>query len=193
MNKSLFLLAASLLVIMVGCSTTVPDEHQYLLRYPAANQNRQVTPSVMVGLGRISIPAYLNQAGVVLVSDQNQIHQANYHLWAEPLDKGIRIYLKSAIAQIAGFDIFATANNNQVWQYSVDIDLAEFHGTTAGQATLICSWRLIDMSGKEAPKSFEFATTQPLNDNGYPALVDAETKLLDTLAKTIAEQLKGLK
>jgi len=192
MNKSLLLLATSLLVIMAGCSTSAPNEHQYLLRHSMALQSKQVTPSVVVGLGRISIPTYLAQPGIVLISGQNQIHPASYHTWAEPLNEGIRAYLKSAITQAANFEIFAMANTDQPWQYSVEIEVMEFHGTLDGQAMLICSWRLIDQSDKEAVKSFEYSANQSLSGSGYPALVNAETQLLDNLAAVIAEQLKGL-
>jgi uncharacterized lipoprotein YmbA len=94
---SLFLLTAWLLAGCVGGGSPAPEPEFYLLRADVRLPDGPQTTAVAVGIARVAIADYLGQAGIVVASGGNQVRPARQHLWAEPLDSAIRLFLRDAI------------------------------------------------------------------------------------------------
>ena len=73
----------------------------------------------------------------------------------------------------------------------LDIRVDQLHGTDDGQAVLFAYWWL--RRGDDILQPHQFGKTRALKTDGYAALVDAEKALLSSLARQIADTLKGLR
>lgn len=182
----LLLLSASLLI---GCSggSKKPEPVFYLLRADTSAPDH--APALKVGIGRVSIADYLGQTGIVVALGGNRLRPARQHLWAEPLDSSIRIFLRDAVSAEAGYPISADFARRQTWQYRLDVRVDEWHGSLAGQARIMASWVVIDVANDRELSRHRFEQTGVLAADGYDALVAAQTDLLDALADAIARSL----
>mgnify|MGYP001954521264 CR=1 FL=1 len=115
-----------------------------------------------------------------------QIRPARNHLWAEPVQEGVRAFLAAEISAAYGRDILPLdplAKGNII---RVRID--QLHGTLDGHAKLVAYWSLTE--GDQTLVAEQFADTLPIGSDGYAALAEAQKSLLGDLARNIAAQLK---
>ncbi|UCG72822.1 MAG: membrane integrity-associated transporter subunit PqiC [Chromatiales bacterium] len=192
MRKLVLILVAPLL--LAGCSggKKAPEPTFYLLRAEARIPDGPQQPPVNVGINRVSLADYLGQAGVVVAINSDQVRPARQHLWAEPLDSSVRLFLRDAISADLGYPVSADLGRRQSWQYRVDIRIDEWRGSLAGDARIVASWLVIDVATDSELSRYRFEQTGTLAADGYDALVAAQTRLLDALAATIADSLREI-
>ena len=164
----------------------------YLLRADAGVPSGPQDAPVRIGLNRVAIAAYLGQPGIVVETGANQVRPARQHLWAEPLDSSVRLYLRDAISARMGYAVSADFARRVQWDYRIDLRIDEWHGTLAGNARIVAYWIVIDMATDKELKRHRFEQTGMMTADGYEALVATQTKLLDSLAAAVAESLAGL-
>ena len=143
--------------------------------------------AVPTGLGRVTVASYLAQPGLAIETETHEIRAARQHLWAEPLEDGLRRFLRNEISKALGYDVGADLTQQRRWERTVDVTVDRMHGDLEGQARLVAQWRVTPKGGD--PSTYSFAATQPLPREGYPGLVDAEIALARQLAGAIAESL----
>lgn len=185
-------LAPFVLAGLIGCASPIPQETFYLLRSEAPDRVERLEPPLRIGLGRISVAPYLDRTGLVVETDAHQIRTARYHHWAEPLDQGLRSFLRSEISRALGYAVSAGADRIDARDFRVDVAVDVLHGSLSGNAWLSGSWRVTRRPGGEEVGSYGFSRSVPLARGGYAGLVDAEIDLLEQLASAIAESLRGL-
>jgi len=184
-------LAIFTLLLLVGCASQSPELTQYLLRTDGADISRQQTHPAKIGLGRVSVATYIDQPGLVLETENGQIHAARHHQWAEPLRVSLRRFLGAEISAAIGQDLevdMPTANN---WAYRVDISIDQLHGTADGGAVLMAYWVVTTLGEGGARSRYQFAATEALQHDGFDALASAEKILLTRLARAVADSLKA--
>lgn len=186
------LLAAAFLTACGGGSKATPEPVFYLLRADARAPDGAMAASVTIGINRIVIADYLGQAGIVVATDDNQVRPARQHLWAEPLDSSIRLFLRDAISARLGYSLSADIGRRQDWDYRLDIRLDEWHGSLMGTARIDASWIVIDVDSDTEILRQRFRQDGVLKDDGYDALVSAQEQLLDALAVAVAASLASI-
>lgn len=184
-------------ILLLSCSSEPrPETVRYLMRSTSEGRSGQAAASV--GLRRVTVASYLQSEGLVLETEQNEIRSARYHQWAEPLEYGLRSLLQGELSAQLGYDVDDSAVLLPDWQYSLDVDVDQLHGTSAGEALLVASWRLTalhapnDSASERVDERHFFRATQPLPREGYAALVETEIALLRQLAAAIAESVQAL-
>jgi uncharacterized lipoprotein YmbA len=176
-------------VATIGCASDPPIETaQYLLRADAPADLSPADPARRIGIGRVSIAPYLDRAGVVMEVDANQVREARYHEWAEPLDRGIQLYLQERVAVSLGQAL--NDGTEDAWRYRIDLSVEEFHGRLDGEVRLIAQWSLRDLSNGRVVATQRFSRSRQQTSEGYPAMVAAQIELLDELAEAIARVLR---
>lgn len=143
-----------------------------------------------VGLGAIEVAPYLDQAGIVVETEPGQVYVAKQHLWAEPLRSGVRAALRNSLSRAAGTDV--PTNPAMAWETEVQVSVDRLHGTMTGDAILDARYRIIRPAGEPAAAEYRFSRSSALSAEGYGALVEAEARLLDELARAIADSLREL-
>jgi uncharacterized lipoprotein YmbA len=190
-KTTLSLLLSILIVALVGCSSPAPEPTLYLLRGAPAEGGGQITAEVRVGLGRVVIAPYLTASqGIVVETEPGQIRPARQHRWAEPLEFGIRWFVRTEIARALGYEIGGGLVDTLDWDFTVDLYVSRFHGTIEGTAMLQAAF-VIRSAADRSISEYRFARSAPLADSGYPALVAAEQKLLHELSDEIATALRA--
>lgn len=180
-------------LLLVACAgAPPPPQTHYLLRANAPAATASVEAPISIGLRRVEVAAYLKQSGLVIATGAHQVRPARYHQWAEPLDEGLRRYLRAEISNALGYDVSADAAQRKQWDYAVEVSVDQLHGTLSGEALLIASWRITRGAGADEVAKFRFAGSDRIDQDGYGALVDAEIGLARQLAVAIAESLRDL-
>ena len=170
-------------LLLVACAGTSPPTHtHYLLRADVPERTARVEAPASVGLLRVDVAPYLKQSGLVLATGDHQVRPARYHKWAEPLDEGLRRFLRAEISNALGYDVSAESAQQSQWDYAVQVSVDQLHGTLSGEALLSASWRITRGGGADEVASFRLARSESLARDGYAGLVDAEIGLARQLA-----------
>jgi uncharacterized lipoprotein YmbA len=188
---SLVVLAS--VVLLVACSSPAPEPSYYLMRTKDSEATGRVEGPLRAGLGRIIVAPYLlSSPGIVLETASGEVRAARHHRWAEPLDAGLRWYLRSEIARQFGFDVGGGLIDRGDWDYTIDVFVAQLHGTMSGTAILVAAYAIRPTDTAKPPLEFRFTSSKPLSGESYAALVEAELSLVGELGQSIATSLKEL-
>jgi uncharacterized lipoprotein YmbA len=184
-----FLLAVA---FAIGCAGAAPTPRtQYLMRAAITQGVTPVDAPIAIALGGVDVAPYLSDPGLVLETGARQIHSAHGHVWAEPLNQGLRIYLRARISNELGYSIAADTTTEATPEFVIDIGVDELHGTLSGAARLVAHWRIARFDGSERVVAFHFSGDRLLSQNGYAALVEAEIALVGELAAEIAQSVRN--
>jgi uncharacterized lipoprotein YmbA len=156
----------------------------YLLRAETPERTTRVEGVARVGLSRVIVAPYLDQSGIVVESAAREITPARNHQWAEPLEDGLRLLLRSELSTALGEEVGLDPADRSRWQHDVQVFVEQLHGTMSGRAVLVADFRIASRGGETT--EYRFARTQPLASEGYGGLVDAEAALVRELAQAIA-------
>lgn len=180
---------AMLVWLASACTSPPPPEPaRYLLRAPETERLERARPA-RVGLGRLEVAPYLDQPGVVVETEAHTVRAARHHLWAEPLEEGLRRLLRAEVSRALEVDVEGDPDRRSLWDCAVDVRIDQLHGTLDGKARLVARWRLDHRSEDEPAQVFRLVRTAPLASGGYPGLVAAEIDLVRQLAGAIARSV----
>ena len=174
-----------ILALLAGCAGQPTEPSSYLLRSSHELQTRTLEPSTEFSMGTVEVASYIDQPGLVLETDNGEMHHARNNLWAEPVYEGVRNFLVISISHLSNMDLLP----HKLAQTSIvlDIYIDQLHGTREGSAKLAALWWL--RSGDQLVSAHQFSEEKSLESAGYPALVKAEEALLEDLARAIANTL----
>jgi len=192
-SKTLAFLAAGLAAASaLACSSTTPEPTLYLLR--ARPEDRAASlEGARIGIGRVVVAPYLMASpGIVVETEPGVVRPARMHAWAEPVDQGLRWYLRHEVAAALGHDMGGGLVDRPSWDWAVDVYVSRLHGTMDGQALLESGYVIWPTRAPEPASEHVFTRQVPLQGEGYPALVDAERELLSALGRDIAAALAPL-
>lgn len=176
--------------MLTGCSGAAPVRTEYLLRSDTPDSVTQVQSPARVGIGRVFIAPYLDQSGLVIETETREIKPARYHHWAEPLDNSLLLYLRAETSKALGEPVGANPADRTKWDRTVEVFVEELHGTVAGEALLVATFKVSTRGASEAT-TYRFAKRTPLAKKGYASLVDAEALLARELAAAIAQAVRA--
>ena len=184
MFKNVFLLAA--IFSLVSCSSP----RNYYLLSPSGKP--PVSGGIGIGVGPISVADYLvERPYIVFQSSPNKMEISDLHEWAGDL--------RNDFTRVLATDLGRQKRSANVrtypWEFERDLeyqitaDVRQFHGTSDGDAILEASWRVYSLPGGKLVASKTSTLREPLEGDGFEALVAAQSRLIDRLAATIAAQL----
>jgi len=163
----------------------------YLLRGDQVDRTEHVDATIRAGLGRVVVAPYLlSSKGIVLETAAGEINPASQHEWAEPLDAGLRWFLRSEIAARSGLEVGGGLTDRRNWDYSVDVLVAQLHGTMSGTALMQATFIVVPADGSQEISQVRFSKSIPLPRDGYVGVVEAEKILVGELAGLIADSLR---
>jgi uncharacterized lipoprotein YmbA len=177
------------IALLVGCSGSPPERSFYLLRSDQ-DQSSALAENPLVGIGRITIPAYLDRAELVVQAGPDEIRPARYNHWGEPLDDGVRHYLRSALAKRLGRPVGADVLIQSLWDYQVDLTIDTFHGGMSGGVELRGGFAISHGKDRDLVVAKRVVAQTRIDRDGHAALVSAHKRLLDQLADEIGAALE---
>jgi uncharacterized lipoprotein YmbA len=187
------LLAGLGLLLALGCASSPPTANYYLLRGNLPESGPKLDEILPAGLGSITVAPYLTTSlGIVVETDEGRIQPAVNHLWAEPLDAGLRWYLRDEIGREVGFPIGSGIRDRLRWPWIIDVVVSRLHATMEGRAVIDARFAIVSREADGPFVGGHVARSIPIPEAGYAGVVAAEKALLRELAREIARQLGPL-
>ncbi len=153
---ALWILAA----VLLGCSSVlapIPDKSKFFMLTPIpAGESRSASAqsgssSLILGLGPVKFPAYLDRTEVVTQVEPNRLEVSETNHWAEPLKTNFTTVLGENLsallgtAEIVHFPWYSTTHMD----YQLAAEVARFDGDAQGNAHLIAQWTIENPTSKK--------------------------------------------
>ncbi len=146
-----------------------------------------------IGVGPVILADYLvERPYLIFQSSTHRLEMSDQHEWAGSLSDDIARTVGSNIGHQLG-----TGNIHRYpWDretevdYKISIDVHRFHGDTHGDAILDATWRIYRMPESNIISSRSVSLKEPLNADGFDELVAAQSRLLNTLAQKISQNIR---
>ncbi|MGH8012109.1 MAG: PqiC family protein [Candidatus Binataceae bacterium] len=171
-----------------------PNHSRFYVLTPIMSPERAASatrssPSIVIGLGPISMPPYLDREEMVTRAGPNQINISNRDFWAEPLKKGFSGTLATDFsellpgAQIVAFPWFSSTGID----YTVSVSVLRFEGETNGTALLIAKWALKNGRSGRLLYPGQSKIVEPIGPNQNQAT--ALSRALNAMSRQIADAI----
>jgi len=189
------LAALALLVMPAGCATTKPTAFYTLSRTTDPQAPKLSAKGLVIGLGPLTIPQYLDRPDIVTREGANQMRLAEFNKWAEPLEPLLtRIMAEDLYTLLDASDVIPIPQRGDVpLDRVVEVDIGRFDADASGQVVLDARWRVYKgdnqtllASGRS--KITEQGTPVPGYDGIVAAMSQALGRASDEIARTIVAQ-----
>ena len=146
---------------------------------------------VSLGVGPISLPSYIDRTELVFQSGPNEFQVPPNVSWAGSLQENIAgVLARDLQAQLGAREVLAypwPAGRSP--RRHVALEVRQFHGISGSDAILEAAWRIEEASGQTISRG-SGTFREPINGDGYGAVVAAESRLLEQCAAAIAKSLR---
>jgi len=198
-NTSMMLiLGGFVLVTVTACMHlgTSTSTRFYLLEAMGAaeviSSGKLETAQVSIGVGPVTIPAYLDRPQMVTRVDGNELLVNDFHQWAEPLEANITRVMAENLALSVGVQNV----HPHPWARTAAIDLKaamdvlQFDADADGQVTLSVIWRIVDPETHRQLIEKRATITPPSNGTDAAHVVEAMSAALYSLSQEITAVLR---
>lgn len=144
-----------------------------------------------VGVGPVSIAAYLDRSNLVFHESGNRLAVAESHRWAGDLEDNIASVVATNLGRrlkTGNVRTYPWADDGDL-RYQISLDIRQLHGTSDGSAMIEAAWRVYSLPDRRMITSKSWTGTEEMHADGYDALAAAESRLLAQLATQIARSL----
>lgn len=159
----------------------------------AAHQSSLGPGTVILGVGPITLPGYLDREQLVTRVSETRFDVAENDRWAEPLGGDVARVLSQNLAALLGDRVrLYPWPNNQQPTYQVEIEVLRFEADTTRNAQLAARWTLRDVAGRETLSVRESRLAEPVKGSTTEESVMALSRLLGAFGSEIAGALRAL-
>ena len=186
------LIFAAALFALAGCATT-PPPNLYQLEEPASTQLSGLERGVAIGVGPITMAAYLDRPQIVTRAETHKLLLSEANVWAEPLKESITRVIGvnlSNMLQTTRMFRYPLRNQDIPLAYRVSLDIPRFDGTLGGNAQLVARWTLYKGRGEKALLTRVSIIAEATGGGGYERLISAQNSALQALSREIANAIK---
>ena len=141
-------LATGAIAMAAGCSilSPRPDPTKFYVLTATSTGGAAATSNLVIGLGPVKLPAYLEHAEVITRVAPNRLDLSSTDRWAEPLDDNFRRVLAADLTTLIGTDQvlpFPWDLSTKV-DYKIEVNVERFERDSSGGAQLIANWIIRD-------------------------------------------------
>ena len=186
-------MAGLCLAQLAGCGVTKPSIYYLLTPVEEQGAGTVSTPSPALGIGPVAFPAYLDRPEIVLRSGGNELNYAGSNRWAEPLKTAFNRTLAENLSIMLPTDrtVIHPWSRSTMLDYQVIVDVTRFDADAAGAVTLTAAWELIRSSDSTVMKRNKTTYTEAAGSTDYPAVVAAQSRVVERLSRDIAAAISG--
>ena len=150
-NAAIFRLL-SVALLLAGCARSAPVSYYLLTAGHAIPPAAAATPTAppLLGLGPVTLPAYLDRPQIVESLGPNRLSFADRHRWAEPLADNIAEVLRENLAATLGSDrvVLYPWNPTLAVAEQVTIEILHFETAPDNSTQFEARWSILDGEGK---------------------------------------------
>lgn len=179
---------ACTLLALAGCSSE-PATQWYVLPTAQTPVSAASTAPLLV-VRTVELAPHLNSSGLIYRTSKTQVIEAQQNLWAQDLAAQLtqRIVTDLRSKQRHYWTVAHNPMMKTLDTPTLLVTLNQFNGVYTGHADIQGEWSLVDGSGV-LQKTQAFSYHVPLNDEGYPALVEALSQGFNQVTQQISQQL----
>ncbi len=181
-------------LVVASCSPNTRQVKFYQLQATQqAGQVGTVTQAanpIIIGLGPVDIPAYLDRPQIVTVGEGAELTMAEYHRWAEPLKETItRVLAENLTTLMPGYYVLAFPWNRAVNpSFQLEVKINRFQVNESGDCELKANWTLLKQNKPLSINTFKTHTVASGSD--YAAKVAAQSQALAKFGTEMSANLR---
>lgn len=199
-NKAILVLGGLVLITVTACMHlgTSTSTRFYLLESMGAAEvistGKLETAQLSIGVGPVTIPAYLDRPQIVTRIDGHELLVNDFHQWAEPLEANITRVMAENLALSTGVQNI----HPHPWARTAAIDIEaamdvlRFDADADGQVTLSVVWRIVDSEMHRQLIEKRAMITPPSNGTDTAHVVEAMSAALSGLSQEITAALRDV-
>jgi hypothetical protein len=182
--------------LLAGCAVTQPTNFYTLSPVSESDIAKRSANALVIGLGPITLPQYLDRPDIVTREGSNQMRLAEFDKWAEPLDALLtRIMAEDLYALLDASDVIPIPQRGDVpLDQVIEVDIGRFDADAAGAVVLDLRWRIFRGDNETLLASGRSQVTEqgaPVPD--YGAIVAAMSRAVGQASEEIATELTKLR
>jgi uncharacterized lipoprotein YmbA len=197
-SRGILVLLSLGLVFVLGCASSPPSRFYTLsslqrsekeVREPASDQG------LVIELGPIKFPEYLDRTEIVTRPSSNKIAFSEFDLWAGSLAEDFTHALAenlSVLLSTENVTVYPRIRSAST-KYQITMDVIRFDGPLGGDVTLIARWAIIEGKERKLVSVRKSTIIEPSGARGYEAMVAADSRALEKLSREIAKAIKTLR
>lgn len=178
--------------VIAGCGST-PPTHFYVLESTAPNAGETSTPTKgpIIGIGPLTIPAFLDRKQIVTRNHDHSVEIAELDQWAAPLKVTIAEVLRQDLGKLntgMTFRAYPWSAFGGV-DYRLVVDISKFDTEPGATAYMAADWAIISETSHTVIKKgrYERQTANP--EKSYAANVQTLNKLLREFGIFMSKEL----
>ena len=192
------LLSLAIPILTTAACAELPPPTLYVLKVtdPApviADGQPLASSPLVVGLGPITVPDYLDRADIVRRASDNRLGMASNERWGEPLRAGLQRVLAADLARDLGPGFWVTSGSDRIERIDVEVpvDVESFEPDAAGRVALITNWRIHWLQGEHHSilERTRQGTSEPIT--GTEDQVRVMSNQIEALADALAAAIKA--
>jgi uncharacterized lipoprotein YmbA len=179
-------------LVLAACARSAPTNY-YLLESSAEPVQADSLPAKTLRIARVAVPEYLNRGGIVSrVDGQTRLVIAQFNVWAEPLDQGVRRIVREELARrLFDSGVNVQAGGDDGGDAVLFLDVRRLDGTLGGKAYAEVHWMLKNRRDAVLGQGSR-AEEEPVRGLEYTDLVHAQSLLVSRFAARLAGLLPPL-
>ena len=196
-RRRCFLLFGLGLLLVLGCASSPPTRFYTLSSLQEGGKELRASSSgedLVIGVGPIKFPEYLDRAEIVTRSSSNKITLSHFDLWAGSLAEDFsRALAENLSVLLATESVFVYPRLRPgSAKFQLTLDVIRFDGSLGGDVSLIVRWAILEGKERKVVTLHKSTIIEPSGEKGYEALVAANSRALEKLSREIAEAIRTL-
>jgi len=175
-----------------------PNPRFYMLsaiNQPEVSKKINITPGVIIGVGPVKLPEYLNRPQMVTKDSHGILKFDEFDRWGESLDLGIaRLIREDLTVMLPGAKLTLYPwNPSMAVKYQVNAEVVQLDSELDGDMVFVVQWVIIDAQNSKTVmiKRSEFRI--PIMPQNYSGLVKTLNQACASLSSQITRGLATLK
>ncbi len=173
------------LSILAGCGVTQPA--RYYILTPVGDGGMETVSGPALGIGPVTLPAYLDRPEIAHRSGDNQLYFADSERWAEPLKTTFSRTLAENLAVLLPtnrINLYPWARSTRI-DYQITVDVTRFEADASGTVILVAGWQVVRSDDSSVVSRHRQTYTEAAGSMAYPAIVAAQSRTLARLSQDI--------
>jgi uncharacterized lipoprotein YmbA len=192
-----FLLLGLGLLFVLGCANSPPTRFYTLSSLQEGGKGSREFASgqdLIIGVGPIKFPAYLDRTGIVTRSSSNRIMCSDFDVWAGSLEEDFSRALAENLSVLMSAEsvIVYPRLKPGLAKYQITMDVIRFDGSLGGDVSLIARWAIFEGKERKLMSVRKSTIVESSGAQGYEAMVAADSRALEKLSREIAEAIRTL-
>ena len=186
--------AAFLLLATGGCGNSPPSDFYVLTPMPQGQPTPARDEALVIGVGPVDIPDYLNRAQIVTRAGPNRLDVDEFNRWGGSLVSNLAGVIAQNLSVLLGTDDVHVipANEPLTPRFRIIVSVARLDGALGEDVVLDARWIVTGPRVREQVESGRTVAREATNEGGYEAYVAAQSRAVEKLSRDIAADIAAL-